>query len=129
MVTSRIRLTAAQQAELWEAMERAKCCGHLRGAGKEEQDRRRADRGPAWRDRARRRAESLEHEGRGTRRRSSVALRWSIDPADRPGPRTGAIEQEAGRSGATAQVGRSWKPGDRRAGSGRRAASSPFCAV
>ena len=41
MVTSRIWFTAAHKAELWELMEaRAKCCGHLSGAGKEEQDRR-----------------------------------------------------------------------------------------
>ena len=41
MVTSRIWFTAAQKAELVGAMEeRAKCCGHLAGAGKEEQDRR-----------------------------------------------------------------------------------------
>jgi hypothetical protein len=42
MVTSRIWFTAAQKAELWERWKkRAKCCGHLAGAGKEEQDRRR----------------------------------------------------------------------------------------
>ncbi len=41
MVTSRILFTAAQKAELWERWkERAECCGHLAGAGKEEQDRR-----------------------------------------------------------------------------------------
>jgi hypothetical protein len=40
MVTSRIWFTAAQKAELWAMEERAKCCGHLAGAGKEEQDRR-----------------------------------------------------------------------------------------
>ena len=41
MVTSRIWFTEAQKAEPVGAMEeRAKCCGHLAGAGKEEQDRR-----------------------------------------------------------------------------------------
>ncbi len=41
MVTSRIWFTAVQKAELWERLEeRAKRCGHLAGAGKEEQDRR-----------------------------------------------------------------------------------------
>src|SRR5215468_10756644 len=32
--------------------ERTKCVGHLPGAGKEEQDRRPADRGSQWRDRS-----------------------------------------------------------------------------
>ena len=41
MVTSRIRFTAAQKAELWERWKNgAKYCGNLSGAGKEEQDRR-----------------------------------------------------------------------------------------
>ena len=41
MVTSRIWFTAAPEGRAMGAMEeRAKCCGHLAGAGKEEQDRR-----------------------------------------------------------------------------------------
>jgi DNA-binding response OmpR family regulator len=41
MVTSQIRFTAAQKGRAVGAMEeRTKCCGHLSGAGKEEQDRR-----------------------------------------------------------------------------------------
>ena len=53
MVTSRIYSQAKQKDELrvlWR--ERTKCVAHLPGAGKEEQDRRPADRGSQWRDRS-----------------------------------------------------------------------------
>ena len=53
MVTSRILFTAKQKAELWERWKNGQSAvGHLPGAGKEEQDRRPADRGSPWRDRA-----------------------------------------------------------------------------
>jgi len=53
MVTSRIWFTAAQKAELWERWKNGQSAAAIsRGAGKEEQDRRWADRGTPWRDRA-----------------------------------------------------------------------------
>ena len=59
MGTSRISFAAAQKAELWERWKNGQGCGHLAGAGKEEQDRRSADRGTPWRDRAGAAPESL----------------------------------------------------------------------
>jgi len=51
MVTSRIRFTAIQKAELWERWKSgAKCVGHFACAGKEEQDRRPGDGGSPWRN-------------------------------------------------------------------------------
>ena len=51
MGTSRIWFTAKQKAELWERWKNGQSAvGHLAGAGKEEQDRRSADRGSPWRD-------------------------------------------------------------------------------
>jgi len=53
MVTSRILFTAKQKDETLGALEeRTKCVSHLPGAGKEDQDRRPADRGSQWRDRS-----------------------------------------------------------------------------
>ena len=52
MVTSRILFTAKQKDELWERWKNGQGVSHLPGAGKEEQDRRPADRGSQWRDRS-----------------------------------------------------------------------------
>ena len=52
MVTSRILFTAKQKDELGSAGRTDKVCRYLPGAGKEEQDRRPADRGSQWRDRS-----------------------------------------------------------------------------
>ena len=54
MVTSRILFTAKQKDELWERWKNGQSVliSRLPGAGKEEQDRRPADRGSQWRDRS-----------------------------------------------------------------------------
>ena len=49
MVTSRILLTAKQKDELWERWKNGQ---NVLATGKEEQDRRPADRGSQWRDRS-----------------------------------------------------------------------------
>ena len=50
MLTSRTLFTWKQKAELWERWKNGQSV--LAGAGKEEQDRRPADRGSQWRDRS-----------------------------------------------------------------------------
>ena len=51
MVTSRIWFTTKQKSELWERWKNGQSAvGHFACAGKEEQDRRPADRGCPWRD-------------------------------------------------------------------------------
>ena len=54
MVTSRILFTAKQKDELWERWKNGQSVFSwcFPGAGKEEQDRRPADRGSQWRDRS-----------------------------------------------------------------------------
>ena len=52
MVTSRILFTAKQKDELWERWKNGQSVLAISRAGKEEQDRRPADRGSQWRDRS-----------------------------------------------------------------------------
>ena len=97
MVTSRIWFTAAQKAELWERWKNGQSAAAISRA-LERKDKTGVERivvlhggiVPAPRRRA---LATLRLE---EAKRFPVALRWAGDPADRPGPRTGAIDSKPG---------------------------------
>ena len=113
MVTSRIRFTAAQKAELWERWKNGQSAAAISRA-LERKNKTGVERivvlhggiAPASRGRA---LAALRLGG--TRRDFPWHCGGPIDPADRPGPRTGAIDSKPGDQAQRRQAGLSCKPG------------------
>ena len=104
MVTSRIWFTAAQKAELWERWKNGQSAAAIARA-LERKNKTGVERiavlhggiGPAPLK------EPLQHSGLRNAKRFPVALRWAGRPADRPEPRTSAIDisREIRRNGGS----------------------------
>ena len=88
MVTSRIWFTAAQKAELWERWKSGQSAAAISRA-----------------------LERKNKTGVGTRRDFPWHCGWPVNPADRPGARTGAIDSKPGDQAQRRQSGLSCKPG------------------
>ena len=113
MVTSRIWFTAAQKAELWERWKNGQSVAAISRA-LERRNKTGIERivvlhggiAPASRGRA---LAALRLEER--EEISPWHCGGPIDPADRPGPRTGAIDSKPGDQAQRRQPGLSCKPG------------------
>ena len=113
MVTSRIWFTAVQKAELWERWKNGQSAAAISRA-LERKNKTGVERivvlhggivpAPRRRALAALRLEEREEISRG------IAVGQS-DPADRPGPRTGAIDSKPGDQTQRRQSGLSCKPG------------------
>ena len=112
--TARTRFTARQKAELWERWKSGQCVADIaRALGQAEQERCLPDTGSRWRHctdyRAGRAAAALRLEEREEISRGIAAGR-SIR-ADRPRPRTVAIDGKPGDRAERRQPGLPCKPG------------------
>ena len=112
MVTSRVWLTAAQKAELWERWKNGQSAAAISRA-LERKNKTGVERIVVLHGgMGRRRAESPgSTKVWGTRRDFPWHCGGPVDPADRPGPRTGAIDSKPGDQAQRRQSGLSCKPG------------------